>query len=106
MRQSRFLLGPGRASILHHILICILLTFLAGGVQAQALFGTNLILNGDPSTPSTFQRPLFVGRNTIRAPRTSEFNVRYTRLFPLGERFKLEFIAESTIVLNRTNVVD
>jgi len=29
----------------------------------------------------------------------------YTRLFPLGERFKLEFIAESTNVFNRTNVV-
>ena len=76
-------------------------------IQSGDVFnmGSNLILNGDPSTPSTFQRPLFIGRNTIRAPRTSEFNVRYTRLFPLGERFKLEFIAESTNVFNRTNVV-
>src|SRR5579863_1778769 len=76
-------------------------------IQSGDVFnmGSNLILNGDPSTPSTFQRPLFVGRNTIRAPRISEFNVRYTRLFPLGERFKLEFIAESTNVFNRTNVV-
>lgn len=76
-------------------------------IQSGDVFnmGSNLILNGDPSTPSTFQRPLFIGRNTIRAPRISEFNVRYTRLFPLGERFKLEFIAESTNVFNRTNVV-
>jgi hypothetical protein len=76
-------------------------------IQSGDVFnmGSNLVLNGDASTPSTFQRPLFIGRNTIRAPRTSEFNVRYTRLFPLGERFKLEFIAESTNVFNRTNVV-
>jgi hypothetical protein len=76
-------------------------------IQSGDVFnmGSNLVLNGDPSTPSTFQRPLFIGRNTIRAPRTSELNVRYTRLFPLGERFKLEFIAESTNVFNRTNVV-
>jgi hypothetical protein len=76
-------------------------------IQSGDVFnmGSNLVLNGDPSTPSTFQRPLFIGRNTIRAPRTSELNVRYTRLFPLGERLKLEFIAESTNVFNRTNVV-
>ena len=76
-------------------------------IQSGGVFnmGSNLVLNGAPSTPNTFQRPLFIGRNTIRAPRTSEFNVRYTRLFALGERFKLEFIAESTNVFNRTNVV-
>jgi hypothetical protein len=76
-------------------------------IQSGDVFnmGSNLILNGDPSTSSGFQRPLYIGRNTIRAPRTSEFNVRYTRLFPLGERVRLEFIAESTNVFNRTNVV-
>jgi hypothetical protein len=67
--------------------------------------GSNRVLNGDPLTSSAFQRPLFIGRNTLRAPRTSEFNIRYSRLFPLGERMKLEFIAESTNVFNRTNVV-
>src|SRR6516225_6938663 len=67
--------------------------------------GSNLILNGDPSTPSAFQRPLFIGRNTLRGPWISEINVRYSRLFPLGERFRLEFIAESTNVFNHTNVV-
>jgi hypothetical protein len=41
--------------------------------------GSNRVLNGDPSTASTFQRPLFIGRNTLRAPRTSDFNVRYKR---------------------------
>ena len=66
--------------------------------------GSNRVLNGDPSTASTFQRPLFIGRNTPRAPHVG-FAVRYTRLFPIRERMKLEFIAESTNIFNRTNVV-
>jgi hypothetical protein len=76
-------------------------------IQSGDVFnmGSNLILNGDPSTPSAFQRPLFIGRNTIRAPRTVEFNARYSRLFSLRERANLEFIAEATNVFNRTNVV-
>ena len=77
-------------------------------IQSGDVFnmGTNRVLNGDPLTSSTFQRPLFKGRNTLRAPRTSEFNVRYARLFPVfGERMRLEFIAESTNIFNRTNPV-
>lgn len=76
-------------------------------IQSGDVFnmGSNRVLNGDPLTSSAFQRPLFIGRNTLRAPRTSEFNIRYSRLFPLRERSKLEFIAESTNVFNRTNVV-
>jgi hypothetical protein len=76
-------------------------------IQSGDVFnmGSNRVLNGDPLTTSAFQRPLFIGRNTLRAPRTSEFNIRYSRLFPIGERLKLEFIAESTNVFNRTNVV-
>ena len=76
-------------------------------IQSGDVFnmGSNRVLNGDPLTPSSFQRPLFIGRNTLRAPRTSEFNIRYSRLFPVGERLRLEFIAESTNVFNRTNVV-
>ncbi|MBC7926399.1 MAG: hypothetical protein H7039_12145, partial [Bryobacteraceae bacterium] len=66
--------------------------------------GSNRILNGDASTPATFQRPLFVGRNTLRAPRWFEMNARYTRVFPIRERISAEFIAESTNIFNRTNV--
>lgn len=75
-------------------------------IQSGELFnmGSNRVLNGDPSTSAAFQRPLFIGRNTLRAPRTSEFNVRYARIFPLRERMNVEFIAESTNVFNRTNV--
>jgi hypothetical protein len=79
---------------------------LTANIQSGEIFnmGSNRILNGDPSTPSTFQRPLFIGRNTLRAPRTVEINARYSRLFPIHERINAEFFAESTNILNRTNV--
>ena len=82
--------------------IAIMATIQSGDVFNM---GSNQVLNGDPLTTTAFQRPLFIGRNTIRGPRTSEFNIRYTRSIPLTERMNLEFIAESTNVFNRTNVV-
>jgi hypothetical protein len=75
-------------------------------VQSGEVFnmGSNLNLIQDPATPEAFQRPLYVGRNTLRAPRTEELNARYSRLFPIGERMEVEFFAESTNVFNHTNV--
>ncbi|HYZ85631.1 MAG TPA: hypothetical protein VE621_14570 [Bryobacteraceae bacterium] len=76
-------------------------------VQSGDVFnvGSNQVLNGDSSIPASLQRPILVGRNTLRAPRTAELNVRYVRDFWPHESLRLEFIAESTTVLNRTNVV-
>ncbi len=65
---------------------------------------SNRILNGDASTPAAFQRPLYVGRNTLQAPKTFEVNLRYSRTFPIKERFGAEFFMESTNIFNRTNV--
>ena len=65
--------------------------------------GSNRNLNND-LTGNAFQRPLFIGRNTIVAPSTYELNVRYSRIFPIGERWKPEFFFESTNLLNHTNV--
>lgn len=75
-------------------------------IQSGEVFnmGSNRPLNNDPLTATAFQRPLYVGRNTLRAPRTVEFNARYSRLFPLREAINLEFIAEGTNLFNRTNV--
>lgn len=75
-------------------------------IQSGDVFnvGGNQILNGDPSIPASLQRPLFIGRNTLRTPRAAELNVRYLRIFPIRESLRLECIAESTNVLNRTNV--
>lgn len=77
-------------------------------IQSGDVFniGSNQILNGDPSIPASLQRPLFIGRNTLRGPRTAELNVRYVRAFPIRESLRLEVIAESTNILNRTNVVN
>lgn len=65
---------------------------------------SNRVLNGDASTPAAFQRPLYVGRNTLVAPNTFEVNLRYSRTFPLRERFGAEFFMESTNIFNHTNV--
>jgi Carboxypeptidase regulatory-like domain len=75
-------------------------------VQTGEVFnmGSNRVLNGDSSTGSAYQRPLFIGRNTLRAPRSAEFNLRYSRQFPIKERLKAEFFAESTNLFNHTNV--
>jgi hypothetical protein len=67
--------------------------------------GSNRVLNGDNATSSTFQRPLFVGRDTIRGPNQFELNARYSRFFPIKDRTNLEFIAESTNLTNRLNVI-
>lgn len=79
---------------------------IAAVIQSGEVFnvGSNRILNGDAATPVAFQRPLFIGRNTLRAPGTWETNVRYSRVFKVGERWRPEFFAESTNIFNRTNV--
>jgi hypothetical protein len=67
--------------------------------------GSNVTLNGDPTEPAAYQRPAYVGRNTIRAANQVELFARYSRLFPLTERKSLEFLAESTNLLNRMNPI-
>ena len=66
--------------------------------------GSNQVLNKDNATASTFQRPLFIGRDTLRGPGQFEMNARYSRLFPIQESKQLEFIAETTNLTNRLNV--
>jgi hypothetical protein len=66
--------------------------------------GSNRVLNGDSSTGTNFQRPLFIGRNTLRAPSVFEWNARYSRFFPITERYNAEFLAETTNLTNTLNV--
>jgi hypothetical protein len=66
--------------------------------------GSNRVLNGDSTEGSAFQRPLFVGRDTIRGGYAAEINARYSRLFPITERKSAEFLVESTNLGNRLNV--
>ena len=67
--------------------------------------GSNKVLNGDSTEGSAFQRPLFVGRDTIRAGWVAEINARYSRLFPVSEKKSVEFLAETTNLGNRLNVI-
>lgn len=66
--------------------------------------GSNRILNGDNTSGTAFQRPLFIGRNTLRGPQTVQLDLRYTRQFPIRERMRAEFFGEFTNLFNRTNV--
>ena len=59
------------------------------------------MLNGDSTEGSAFQRPLFVGRDTIRGGYAAEINARYSRLIPIAERKSAEFLVESTNLGNR-----
>jgi hypothetical protein len=67
--------------------------------------GSNRQLNQDPSEPAAFQRPLFIGRNTLRGPSVLELNARYSRFFPITERFRAEFFAETTNLTNTLNAI-
>jgi hypothetical protein len=66
--------------------------------------GSNKVLNGDSTEGAGFQRPLFVGRDTIRAGWAAEINARYSRMFPVTEKKSVEFLAETTNLGNRLNV--
>ena len=66
--------------------------------------GSNRSLNGDGTAGVAFQRPLYVGRNTLRAPAVYEWNARFSRTFRIKERARLEAFAESTNVLNHDNI--
>jgi hypothetical protein len=60
-------------------------------------------LNGDSSTGS--QRPLFIGRDTLRGPKVFQIDARYTRaIFKYRERFAAKVIAEANNVFNNRNV--
>jgi hypothetical protein len=65
--------------------------------------GSNLVLNGDSTIPGALQRPLFVGRNTFRGPRVFQMDARYSRIFPIGERWRPEFFAEAWNLFNHSN---
>jgi hypothetical protein len=75
----------------------------ASGDQQNIVAPLNL--NGDPTVAASVTRPVFIGRNTARAPKVVQFDLRYTRtLFTLKERFRAQFITEATNLFNHPNV--
>jgi Carboxypeptidase regulatory-like domain/TonB dependent receptor len=65
---------------------------------------TSTILNGD-SAASAVQRPLFLGRDTLRGPNIHQIDMRYTRtIYSWRERLNIKVIAEANNVFNIKNV--
>lgn len=88
-------------ALINHNQFAFILTAMSGDVFN---IGSNRNLNNDPTIPNAFQRPLFIGRNTYRGPATTQFDLRYSRHFPIRERWRPEFIAEFTNLFNKVNV--
>jgi hypothetical protein len=59
-------------------------------------------INGDGLATS---RPLYVGRNTVRAPKVYQYDMRYTRtLATLFNRVQPKLLIEGNNIFNRSNV--
>jgi hypothetical protein len=79
-----------------------LLSNISSGDQQNITSGFSP-LNGDSSTAS--QRPLFIGRDTVRGPRVVQIDARYTRtLFTIHERIRPKILAEANNVFNHKNI--
>jgi hypothetical protein len=69
----------------------------------QASITTSTVLNNDPAGAP--QRPLGIGRDTVRTPSIYQIDMRYTRtLFTVRERINGKFILEGNNVFNTRNV--
>lgn len=78
--------------------IALLGNFLSGDTQNETV---SQALNGDSLATS---RPLFVGRNSLRAPAVYQLDARYTRTFgTYFERVKPQLLIEANNFLNRSN---
>src|SRR5581483_9120963 len=78
-----------------------LLANLSSGDAQTITTSTDLI--SDPASPP--QRPLYVGRDTVRTPNIYQVDMRYTRtLFTIRERFRTKLLAEANNVFNTRNV--
>lgn len=79
--------------------IALLGNFASGDEQTIT---TSTKLNGDSTATS---RPLFVGRDTVRAPNISQVDLRFTRvLATIHERIRPSIFIEANNLLNHTNV--
>jgi hypothetical protein len=95
-------MAPGLASRLaNHNRFSFVITASSGDALNP---GSNRVLNGDQSIQATLQRPLFVGRNTLRAPALAQINIRYGRKLPVWERLETELFMECSNLFNRNNI--
>jgi hypothetical protein len=89
--------------------------FLNGAVQGNNIALLANMSSGDEQTITTSSkingdalatsRPLFVGRNTVRAPAVYQFDMRYTRtLGTYFERVQPKLLIEGNNIFNHSNV--
>jgi hypothetical protein len=89
--------------------------FLNGAVQGNNIALLANMSSGDEQTITTSSkingdalatsRPLFVGRNTVRAPAVYQFDMRYTRtLGTFFERVQPKLLIEGNNIFNHSNV--
>jgi hypothetical protein len=78
-----------------------LLAVLSSGDEQNII--ANRLLNGDAKV-SSVNRPLFIGRNTVRGPNIYQIDARYTRSFFTWEHLQPKFIAEANNIFNHPNI--
>jgi hypothetical protein len=88
------------ASILEHIEVAPIVT-LGSGRPVNPLTGVDS--NRSDSFPISSRPPGFV-RNGLRTPWFAAVDLRVLKYLPIGERGKLDFVAEAFNLFNRTNV--
>ncbi len=65
----------------------------------------NIITNQDLNGDGVFvDRPVGIVRNSGRTPKQFNVDLRYSRFFPITERFKIEFFAEAVNIFNINSV--
>jgi Carboxypeptidase regulatory-like domain/TonB dependent receptor len=93
--------GSGLAYLANHNKVSFLLVARSGDIFN---IGSNRTLNGDTIIASSDQRPLFIGRDTVRGPGVYQLDLKYSRVFPIHERWQPEFYAEWWNMLNHSNI--
>lgn len=100
--EPRIRMAPGLAArLVNHNKVSFILSASSGDALN---LGSNRVLNGDASIPATLQRPLFIGRNTLRSPELFQVNMRYGRIVPVWERLNVELFVECSNLFNRSNI--
>jgi len=65
----------------------------------------NTLLNGDAAAGTGATRPLYIGRNTVRAPNVYQIDARYSRTFyKFFDRIDPSFFIEANNVVNHPNI--
>ncbi len=87
--------------VVNHNMVALLAN-VSSGDQATVLTGVSV--NGDSSV-SGVNRPIGVGRNTLRSPNVYQVDGRFTRTFPMiHDRIGTTLFVEANNLFNHTNV--